>query len=336
MTIKDLARLAGVAHSTVSRSLNDSPLVSEETRQRIKELAARHGYSPNSLARKLVTRKSNTLGLFFLSLEELKLMENFGTQFLPGITSACRQAGYDLLLFTNPRDLANTDSYIRHCRERQVEGVIFIGLTSDDPHLEEIRQSPLPTAIIDFRLAGPQVSFVGTDNQRGVRLAMEWLYEQGHRSIAHIAGPRVSQVAQERAAVYQECMSGWQLPTDQLVLQGDFSRDSGYRKALDILRLRPMPTAVFAANDFMALGAMKAFKEHGLRVPVDISVMGFDNAVIAEYAEPGLTTVGQNAETVGAAAVASILDQIERQAGPRSTLVDPCLVIRESVRKLPG
>src|SRR5512145_2029520 len=128
VTIKDIAKLAGVTHSTVSRSLNDSPLVSAETRERIKAIAREQGYAPNRHAQRLVTKKSSTLGLFYLSRDDFDFMDNFGTQFLSGITEACHERNYDLLLFTTPRDLTARSSYLELCRERHVEGVVFIGL----------------------------------------------------------------------------------------------------------------------------------------------------------------------------------------------------------------
>lgn len=332
MTIKDLARLAGVSHSTVSRSLNDSPLIPEETRNRIKKLAIEHGYSPNSLARQLVTRKSSTLGLFFLSLEELNFMENFGTQFMTAITRTCHQHGYDLLLFTTPRDLANTCSYIELCRRRQVEGVIFMGMTSNDPHLEEIRNAAIPVAIIDFNLEGKNTAFIGTDSKAGIDLALEWLREEGHRDIVFIGGPEVSQVAIAREEAYRTYTDLKNM--NARVFRGDFSRQSGYRCGQDIVRLDPLPTAVLAASDAMALGAIKAFKERGLRVPADISVMGYDNAAASENSDPGLTTIGQDANSIGERAVSSILDRIAGRKTGKTNLIAPALVIRESVGRI--
>jgi len=332
MTIKDLARLAGVSHSTVSRALNDSPLIPEETRNRIKKLASEHGYSPNSLARQLVTRKSSTLGLFFLSLEELNFMENFGTQFMTAITRTCHLHAYDLLLFTTPRDLANECSYIELCRRRQVEGVIFMGMTSNDPHLEEIRHAAIPVAIIDFYLEGKNTAFIGTDSRAGIDMALEWLRGQGHRDVAFIGGPEVSQVAMARETAYRAYRETDRLPAR--VFRGDFSRNSGYRCAMEISRLDPLPTAVLAASDVMALGAIKAFKERGLRVPADISVMGYDDAAASENSDPGLTTVGQDANAIGERAVMNIIDRIAGGKAGKTNLIAPALVIRESVRRI--
>lgn len=335
MTIKDIAKIAGVAHSTVSRCLNDSPLVSDETKRKIRAIAEAHGYSPNSLARNLVTRKSNTLGLFFLSREELNFMENFGTQFMSAITSACHRHGYDLLLFTTPRDLGNTKSYMELCRQRQVEGVIFMGMTFNDPHLEEIRTSDIPAIIIDFQLDGPNVASIGTDSEQGIHMALEWLWSMGHEHIAFIGGPEVSQVAVDRERAYREFMATRAGPEGTQVFRGNFSRVSGYQRGIDILKENPVPTAILAANDAMALGAMKAFKEHGLRVPVDISVMGYDDAAASEFSDPGLSTIGQNSVTIGEGAVDYIIERIAGKRPQKIILVEPQLVIRESVRRIP-
>jgi len=332
MTIKDLAKLAGVSHSTVSRALNDSTLIPEETRNRIKKIANEHGYSPNTLARQLVTRKSSTIGLFFLSLEELNFMENFGTQFMTAITRTCHLHGYDLLLFTTPRDLTNTCSYIELCRRRQVEGVIFMGMTSNDPHLEEIRHAAIPVAIIDFSLEGKNTAFIGTDSKAGIDMALDWLRDQGHRDIVFIGGPEVSQVAMAREAAYRSYTDVENMNTR--VFRGDFSRHSGYRCAQEIAQLRPLPTAILAASDAMALGATNAFKERGLRVPDDISVMGYDNAAASENADPALTTIGQDANAIGERTVLNILDRIAGRKTRKTNLIAPALVIRESVRRV--
>lgn len=335
MTIKDIARIAGVAHSTVSRSLNDSPLVSEETKNKIKQIAETHGYSPNSLAQRLVTKKSRTLGLFFLSREELHFMENFSTQFMSAITSACHRHGYDLLLFTTPRDLGNTCSYMELCRQRQVEGVIFMGMTSNDPHLDEIKQSTIPASIIDFHLQGKNLATIGTDSEKGVNMALKWLWDMGHTNIVFIGGPEVSQVAADRERAFREFMAIMAGHTQSQVFRGNFSRVSGYQRGIDILKHSPMPTAVLAANDAMALGAMKAFKEHGLRIPVDISVMGYDDAAASEFSDPGLSTIGQNSVTIGEGAVEFIMERIAGKNPQKIILVEPKLVIRESVRRIP-
>lgn len=335
MTIKDIAKVAGVTHSTVSRSLNDSPLVSTETKERIKKIALDLGYSPNSFAQKLVTRKSRTLGVFFLSRGELNFMENFGTQFLDGIASASHAQGYDLLFFTMTRDMSNKKSYIQLCREKQVEGVIFIGMTSDDPHLQEIAQAEIPVCIIDFPLEGTQVGFVSTDNKKGIHLALDFLWEAGHREIFFLGGPTMSPVAMIREQAFQEFMASRGTFRREMVLRGNFSNTSGYQKGLEILRWRHLPTALLAANDFMALGLIKSLKENGLRVPVDLSVVGYDNAIASEYSDPGLTTVGQNAVEMGASAVSFLLNKMRSPLINTTILINPTLVIRDSVRRIP-
>lgn len=335
MTIKDIAKLAGVTHSTVSRSLNDSPLVSVETKERIKKIALEMGYSPNSFARKLVTKKSHTLGVFFLSRDELDFMENFGTQFLDGIATASHDSDYDLLFFTVTRDLSNRKSYIKMCREKQVEGAIFIGMTSDDPHLEEIATADFPICIIDFKVEGENVGFVSTDNVQGVHMALDYLWDCGHREIAYLGGPEHSPVAMTRENAFADYMRQKGVYQEKLIFRGNFSKASGYQKALEVMKLRNLPTALFAANDSMALGAIKSFKENGLRVPVDISVVGYDNAMAGEYSDPGLTTVGQNAVEMGASAVRFLLARMESDDLRKNILINPSLIIRESVRRIP-
>lgn len=335
MTIKDIARLAGVTHSTVSRSLNDSPLVSVSTKERIQRIAAEHGYSPNAFARRLVTRKSHTLGVFFLSRDEIQFMENFGTQFLDGIAQASHRQGYDLLFFTMTRDRSRQKSYLRLCREKHVEGVIFIGVTSDDPQLDDIAASEIPACVIDYPIEGPHVGFVSSDNDRGVRLALDHLFSLGHRDIAFLAGPEVSSVARVREATYRAWMGERGLATHINVWRGDFTAASGRQVGRDRLS-DSRPTALAVANDFMALGVLKACRELGLRVPEDLSLVGFDNVVAGEYSDPSLTTVAQSAITIGTRAVEFLFDSLAGRRPSSTVLIDPALVVRESTGRPRG
>jgi len=330
MTIKDIARLAGVTHSTVSRSLNDSPLVSAATKERIQRIAAEQGYSPNAFARRLVTRKSHTLGVFFLSRDEIQFMENFGTQFLDGIAQQSNLRGYDLLFFTMTRDTSAQKSYMRLCREKHVEGVIFIGMTSDDPHLAEIAASEIPVCVLDFPVDGPRVGHVTSDNELGVRAALDHLWALGHRDIGFLGGPEVSPVAMVREATYRSWMAERGLDQACRVWRGNFTKLSGTVQGCLLLADPHRPSAVLAANDFMALGLLKACRENGLGVPSQLSIVGYDNAVAGEYSDPGLTTVAQNAAAMGASAVDFLFASFDGSAPSPTVTIDPALVVRES------
>lgn len=334
VTIKDIAKTAGVTHSTVSRCLSGSPLVSEATRSRIKALAEEMGYSPNIIARKLVTRRSHTLGLFYLSRDEVSFMENYGTQFLDGVARRSAERGYDLLFFTLTKDLRGHHSYIDLCRQRQVEGAVFIGVASDDPHLEEISRSPLPVSVIDYPIDGPLVGKVGSDSCRGIALALEHFWSQGHTRLGFLTGPPTAPVAVERLECFlklsMEKHPGWTPP----LFKGNFTRASGEAAASHYLELTEKPTAVMAANDLMALGFMQALQSRGLRIPDDVSLIGYDNAVTSGYAQPGLTTVAQPAEDMGAGAVDLVADLIEGKKTDLRKIYVPRLVVRGSVRVL--
>lgn len=334
VTIKDIAKAAGVTHSTVSRCLNDSPLVSNATKERIRDLASAMGYAPNIIARKLVTRRSHTLGLFFLSRDEVSFMENYGTQFLDGIARRSAELGYDLLFFTLTKDTANRLSYIHLCRERQVEGAIFIGVAGDDPHLQEIAQSPFPVSVIDYPLTGPLVGQVSSDNPQGVREACSRLWDWGHREFAFLRGPETAPVAQVRLASFLAFIQEKGAPRP-LLLSGDFTRASGEAAAEIFLHQSAKPTALVAANDLMALGFLKKVKAAGVLVPEQLSIIGFDNAFPAEYSEPGLTTVGQNAELMGLSAVDFVVHTLESKPAQSLTRIPPQLIIRQSAGPVP-
>lgn len=321
--------MAGVTHSTVSRSLNDSPLVSVATKERIKAIAAAHGYSPNDFARKLVTRRSRTLGVFLLSRDEIQFRENFGVQFLEGIAEQCRRRDYDLLFFTRTADQAKEVSYLRLCRDKRVEGVVFIGLTSEDPHVDELRASDIPVCTIDFPLVGDQCSYVTSDNHGGVYLALDHLFSLGHRKIAFLAGPTSSPVATAREASYLDYFRAKNLPALSLG-PGNFTRESGYELGLRLIREIPVPTAILAANDFMALGVLRACRETGVGVPRDLSVVGYDNILAGEHSDPGLTTVAQDPLRLGASAVEVLFRKLDGLTAEPPLFLTPQLVIRES------
>ncbi|MDI3547435.1 MAG: hypothetical protein PWR10_1087 [Halanaerobiales bacterium] len=330
VTIKDIAKRLGVSATAVSKALNDRDDVSNELKVKVRKIAEEMDYSPNSLAKRLVTNKSNTIGVFMFSRQKNSGHDPFGFQFLSGIMEEANRNGYDIVLFSTDSDLLAEKSYIKLCKERKVEGAIFTGLRLDDPHLEEIKESPFPISIIDTEVKGNNVSFISTDNRKGVRLALNYLWKLGHRRIAIINGHKKAMVSHLRYNAYKEFLEEKGQFREELVFTGDFTERSGYLCGGKILELKDRPSAVFVASDLMALGVIKKFKEEGLKLPEEMSIVGFDNIFPGEFNEPALTTIGQNAFEMGVEAVNWVLKRINGEKGNKKILLEPELIIRDS------
>lgn len=334
VTIKDIARKLGVSATAVSKALNDRDDISDKLKKEVQKAVEELDYSTNTIAQRLVKRKSNTIGTFILSREDAFNNEyNFGPLFISGILDEANNNGYDILLFSTNSDLLNKKSYIKLCKERQVEGAIFTGLRLDDPHLEEIQNASFPISIIDTYLTGENVTYVSTDNEKGIEMALDYLWKLGHRRIAIVNGHQYAQVSQIRLKKYKNYMRKKGFFDSDLIFTGDFSINSGYKCGLEITETKKLPTAIFVISDVMAFGVMKALKEKNYRLPEDISIIGFDNVTMSNFVTPRLTTIGQNSFKMGCEAVKLILDKLEnKKVNPR--ILEPQLIIRDSCTKI--
>jgi DNA-binding LacI/PurR family transcriptional regulator len=288
----DVARLAGVSHQTVSRVLNNHPNVRAATRERVQQAIRQLNYRPNALARGLVTRRSRTIGVISF---DTRLFGPAST--LLGVEHAARAAGYAVTISS----LANLDatsvrSAVAALAGQPVDGAIVIAPREGAAQgLRDLRPG-LPLVAVEAGYSG-ETPVVSVDQFSGARLATEHLLSLGHRTVWHIAGPADWLEARERIEGWRASLadSGAAAPP---LLRGDWSPESGYRAGLDLAD-NPEVTAVFAANDQMALGVMHAFYERDLRVPADISIVGFDNIPESEFLTPSLTTVHQDFDEVG-------------------------------------
>ena len=323
----DVARLAGVSHQTVSRVLNDHPSVRPATRETVLAAVEALGYRPNSTARALVTGRSRVVGVITVA----------GTLHGPastlyGIEAAARAAGYSVSISSLRADeaLDELDQMIQRLEQQGVDGVVvLVPLTSGD--------ASTPRAAVRDRHRTPVVAVAGTasdlpvvsiDDQAGARLATEHLLGLGHPTVRHVAGPSGWIEARERLAGWTSAL----LDAGRVVhppLVGDWSAGSGYL-AGRTLAADPTVTAVYAANDQMALGVLRAMGEHGRRVPQDVSVVGTDDMPEAGYLSPPLTTVGQHFDRVGRRSVEVLLAEIEGTDAGLETVLQPDLVVRAS------
>lgn len=285
-TIRDVAREAGVSVATVSRVLNDSGAVREETRRRIEDVARRLRYTPNSAARSLSTRKTRTIGVLLPDLHG-----EFFSEVIRGIDQVVQAAGWHLLVSSSHNEQAAIEAALRAMRGR-VDGLLV--MTPDlDPHaLAANLPEQLPVVLLNCGVDDRTYDSVNIDNYAGARAEAEHVLGLGHRRIGLITGPERNHDARERLrGVLDVLAAAGAAPRTEWRVPGDFSERSGYEAAERILAAADRPTALIAANDSMAIGALGALRERGIRVPAEMTVVGFDDIPIARYVAPPLTTV---------------------------------------------
>ncbi len=318
----DVAEVAGVSHQTVSRVLNDHPHVRQETRERVLRAIAELGYRPNAAAKTLVTRRSRTIGVLTPAVAQ-----HGPTRSVLAIESAARQYGYRPLVTATAVDRGASVGALRFLLDQAIEGLVVIA-----PHqhiLNAIADLDLALPVVVLQTAGQDVGTgVGVDQRMGARLAVEHLLELGHTRIQHVSGPAEYFEARARAGAYLETVLAAGAPALPLI-PGDWTAESGYRAASLLDR---NTTAVFCANDETAIGLMRGLAERGLRVPDDVSVVGFDDLPEAAYLVPSLTTVSQDLELVGREAVLTLTSQLDG-IDHETTAVAPVLQVRESTRR---
>jgi len=332
ITIRDLARRAGVSVATVSRVFNNYPDVSEATKAKVMALAAEMGFRPSAAARTLKTRRSNVVGVFFNDHMDSDLMHPFFQEVIVGFKRRVGAAGYDLLLFSTMPPGDGDDAFVKAARHHRVDGVVVMGADPGAPAVHRLAASGIPCMAVDIDLSGKRAGYVMSDNPEGARLAVRHLHELGHRRIATITGLLSTRPGHDRLVGYRDALQALDLPyRPEYVRDGDFSRPSGQTAMHDLLALPEPPTAVFAAGDIMAIGAMRAAHERGLVLPRDLAVVGFDDIQLAAMVHPALTTIRQDKEGLGAAAAEGLVAMIEDPDCPPPQVTLPvALVVRES------
>lgn len=333
VTIRELAKLAGVSVATVSRVLNGYPDVSEETKQRVLALVKELNYRPSAAARSLATSRSHVIGVFFLQDHiNAMVLHPFFQEVMVGFKRAVGTAGFDLLFFTNQKPGIEKFSYAQRCHHHRVDGVVLMGVARHDPALIELAASNIPCMAIDVDVVGKRAGYVISDNRGGARQAMTHLVGLGHKRIALINGFPTALAGYDRFIGYREILeeAGLSYRADY-VRDGEFTWEHGYSAMQALLDLAEPPTAVFAAADQIALGAIKAVHERGRRVPEDIALVGFDDIGVAAQVHPALTTVRQDKEELGRVAGEALVRLIENPGSTAPILTLPTeLMIRES------
>ena len=308
VTIRDVAREAGVSVATVSRVLNDSGPVSELTRHRIREVATRMRYVPDGAARSLITRRSMTLGVLLPDLHG-----EFFSEVIRGIDQAAQRGGYHLIVSGSHNDKGEIEAALRAMRGR-VDGLVVMSPDIDSAALVANLPSSNPVVLLNCFVEGDAFDSLTIDNFGGARAMVRHLFASGHERIAFIKGAARNYDATERLrgyrAAHRDAGVAW---TEALEFEGDFTESGGHRAAQLIAALHPMPSAIFAANDSMAIGALAALRDAGIRVPDDVAVAGFDDIPIARYMSPPLTSVRVPISEMGARAVGMLLHAVDKK-----------------------
>ncbi len=334
ITIKDIARRAGVAHSTVSRALRDDEAIPARTAQRIKRLAARMGYVPSVVARSLKTSRSRALGLVVTNIAD-----PFLSEVVRGVEEAALDAGYSLLLAASNHDAEREKAILRALAERRADGVIICSSHVSAERLRELEAFGVPLALINNQVAGDFAHSIYHDDEWGGREVTRHLIGLGHRRIAYLGNAEGGRASADRQAGYRAEMKAAGLRVSRAwCLAGPGGRPPGGAAGAErFLQLYPRPTALFCYNDMMALGALQRLKQAGLRIPADCSVAGFDDVFVAEYADPPLTTFAQPKHQLGREAAELILNLLKHgpPARPRIKAVRGQLLARASTAPPP-
>ncbi len=326
VSIKDVARVAGVSHPTVSRALRNSPLVSRKTAERIREIATAMGYWPDAVARGLVTRRTGTIGVVVTTISD-----PFIGEVVSGIEDTANDHGYSVFLANSNADPTREIRVVQSFQQRRVDGILVAASRVGALYVPMLGQLKVPIVLINNQHPDEFVHSVVIDNISASISAVKHLVQLGHGRIAYIGDQYGFQSDTERCGGYRQALAAADIPfASELVVHGDGKPEGGLRAMERLLALPVPPTAVFCYNDMSAFGALRAIRSHGLRVPEDISLVGFDDLLITSYVEPPLTTIRQPKRTMGRMAMEILLKLFSGEPCESNIRIDGELIVRDS------
>jgi LacI family transcriptional regulator len=326
-TIREVAQTAGVSPTTVSHVINGTRFVSDAVRARVLNAIKRLGYRPNVLARSLRRGETRTIGLILPDSAN-----PFFAKIGRGIEAAAFDLGYSVVLCNSEGNLSREQHYTEVLTKKQVDGIVFVAAGDRANSLSILLERALPFVLIDRDLPDVKADAVLGDNHQGGYLAARHLLALGHRRIGCISGPSNVTPSADRVTGYRQALSDADVPIEEpLIFRGDFHPETGWAAASELLRRPDAPTAIFACNDLMAIGVLRAAAELARRVPADLAVVGFDDIELAAFTEPRLTTVRQPTTEMGRRAVELLIDRIGSRDRPsRREIFPTTLTIRAS------
>jgi len=328
VTIQDIAQHLNLAISTVSKALNDYPDVSQQTKDRVTEVARDLGYYPSAPARNLRRRRTDKIG--FLFSFPITVISEYVSKLITGAIIAAEKEGYNLILY--PLLENQLENLTRICRAREIDGLLVLNRTGIDQTLAVLEQEAIPFVLVDRRAEQPAISFVSSDHFNGALLIMHHLVGLGHSRIGYTSRPLLGITNRDRLAGYKQALEEAGLPFDEkLVVPTETDLRSGYEAMNKLLDLPDSPTAVFAIHDLIALECLRAATDRGLRVPEDVAIVGFDNWHFAETTKPPLTSVHTPQTEIGRLATETLLAHVAEPSQPPVRLKLPVeLIVRQS------
>ena len=328
ISIKDLARIAGVSHSTVSRALRNSPLIPHATSARIQELARQHGYTASAIARSLVTQKTQAVGVVVTTIAD-----PFNGEVLSGIEEAAKEHGYSVILANSQADPEREVAVVRSFQERRVDGILVASSRVGAQYASLLADLDIPIVLLNNQHPDEFVYSITIDNIDGAYKATRHLLDLGHKRIGYIGDRFGLQSDTQRYRGYQKALREAGVAADpELVIQGDGKPGGGASGARHLFALDKRPTAIFCYNDMTALGVYDAARQAGITIPQHLSVVGFDDLFFAALLQPPLTTVHQPREALGLRGMAMLLSLLNGETPPKAARIKGELKVRGSTQ----
>ncbi|MNO44121.1 HTH-type transcriptional repressor PurR [compost metagenome] len=331
--IKDIAKIAGVSVSTVSKIINNYSDISEDTKTRVQQIIKETGYTPSNSAKTLATKSSNLIGVIFAGMLNVDFTHPFFIEVLNSFKKQMGLLGYDLIFFSNEKfQSGDTNDYLARCLHFNVDGCLLITGQELETSISELDNSSIPCIGVDLKLSGDNSGYIMSDNFKLSTKVVEHFYLLGYRELGYIGSSSESEISNIRESGFRKALEDLGLPVNEnWFLNGsNFFETSGYETMRRMIANGNLPRAIFAASDQLAIGAMRALKESSIAVPGTIAIMGCDDIEACNYTTPLLTTIKQNKDKIGRLAALMLYDLINNQSGTSSFSVEPELIIRES------
>lgn len=332
-SIKDVALRAQVSITTVSHVINRTRFVSDKVRAEVETAIRELGYVPSAVARSLKSNTTRTIGMLIPNCTN-----PYFAEIVRSVEDHCFEAGYTLILCNTDDDPHRQGVYLQVLSEKRIDGMIIISTGQDEDLLRLLKGLPIPTVLLDRDIDEVNCDLVQNAHMQGAQMATQYLVDLGHRRIACLAGPDDLTPSTQRIEGWRKTLAhnGLTDESAHLLWHSDFSSQGGYATMQTILAQPQRPTAVFVGNDLMGMGALSAAHEAGIRVPQDMSLIGFDDIELAHFTSPALTTIAQPKDRIGVAAVDMLLERIQGgRVEARKVLFQPELIVRHSTAGVP-
>jgi DNA-binding LacI/PurR family transcriptional regulator len=332
ISIKDIARTANVSHSTVSRALRNSSLVNSETAEKIKRIARESNFRVSAVGRSLATGRTNSIGVVVTTIAD-----PFVAEVVTSVEDTANARRYSVILASSKSDPEREMKVVQSFEERRVDGILVVGSRVGSVYIPMLAEMKIPIVLINSQHPGEFIYSVSIDNAGGGRAATRFLVQLGHKRIAYIGDRTGAQSTTTRLAGYRQALEKASIPfCPELIIEGESSPEGGLRATEQLLSLAEPPTAIFCYNDLTALGALNAVHQRQLRVPEDISIIGFDDVAIASHTFPSLTTVRQPKHEMGRMATEILLNLLGGSQSETSRSVQGELIVRDSTAPAPS